>query len=75
MQRATPMDEEEQHRVGLIEIRIKELSQLFNTLDPSPLHERDLDDHAEEYIVSWAREMPENDPITIVVHLPRSEAE
>ncbi|MEY3829037.1 MAG: hypothetical protein RL636_738 [Verrucomicrobiota bacterium] len=31
-------------------------NQLFNTMDPSPFHERDLDHDAEEFIVSWARE-------------------
>jgi hypothetical protein len=67
------MDEDE--GVGLIEVRIRDLGQLFNTLDPSPFHERDLDDDAEEYIVSWARELPADEPISIVVHMPRSEAE
>ena len=28
---------------GVIEVRIRELAQLFNSLDPSPFHERDLD--------------------------------
>jgi hypothetical protein len=28
------------------------ISQLFNSCDPSPFHEKDLDDNAEEYIAS-----------------------
>lgn len=59
---------------GVIEVRIRELSQLFNSLDPSPFHERDLDHDAEEYIVSWARELTADAPIVIVVHLPQDEA-
>lgn len=57
-----------------VEVRIRELAQLFNSLDPSPFHERDLDGDAEEYIVSWARELPANRPLKIVVHLPEAEA-
>jgi hypothetical protein len=58
-----------------IEIRVDEVSQLFNTLDPFPFHERDLDSDAEEYIVGWAREMARHAPLTIVVHLPPRESE
>lgn len=59
---------------GVIEIRVEQFKQLFNSLDPSPFRERDLDDNAEEYIVSWARELPPRQPIQIVVHLPAGEA-
>jgi hypothetical protein len=41
-----------------IQVRIHELRQLFNSIDPSPFRERDLDPDCEEFIVSWAREMP-----------------
>jgi hypothetical protein len=48
-------------------------------MDPSPFHERDLDDDAEEFIVGWAREFPRHDPISLVVHVnqlpPRGDAE
>lgn len=56
-----------------IEIRVDAASQLFNTFDPFPFHERDLDRDAEEYIVGWAREMGHQEPLTIVVHLPPGE--
>jgi hypothetical protein len=39
-----------------IQVRIHELRQLFNSIDPSPFRERDLDADCEEFIVSWARE-------------------
>jgi len=58
-----------------IELKLREISQLFNTLDPSPLHERDLDHDAEEFIVSWAREFPLDEPVTLVVHLGASPQE
>jgi hypothetical protein len=58
----------------IIEVRVKELSQLFNSLDPSPFTERDLDDDAAEYIVEWARELPTHAEFTIALHLPEAEA-
>ena len=56
-----------------IEVRVEEIAQLFDTLDPFPFRERDLDKHAEEYIVSWARELPRNQPIKIIIHAPENE--
>jgi hypothetical protein len=50
-----------------IEIYLNDLSQLFNSMDPSPFHEKDLDDDAEEFIVSWAQEYPVRDPIILVI--------
>ena len=57
-----------------IEIRIEDISQLFQSLDPFPFRERDLDKDAEEFIVSWARELPTDQPLRIVVHLPEAQA-
>jgi hypothetical protein len=34
------------------------MSQLFDALDPSPFHEKDLDHHVEGYIVESIRELP-----------------
>ena len=31
-----------------LELNLHELDQLFNTMDPSPFHEKDLDHDAEE---------------------------
>lgn len=59
---------------GVIEVRLEKLAQLFNSLDPSPFHERDLDDDAEAHIVGWARELSEREPLAIVLDLPREEA-
>jgi len=54
---------------GLIELKLAELNQLFNSMDPSPFHERDLDHDAEEFIVSWAAEHPRQHELKLVVHL------
>ena len=43
--------------------------QLFNTMDPSPFKEKDIDRDAEEFIVSWVREYPVADPVELVVYL------
>jgi len=52
-----------------IEIRIQELSQLFNSMDPTPFHHKDLDPDAEEFIVSWAQEHPRGAELEILIHL------
>jgi hypothetical protein len=56
-----------------IEIAARELIQLFNSLDPSPFPERDLDDEAEAFIVSWAKELSPSERFRIIIHLPRGE--
>ena len=58
-----------------IELRVDRVAQLFQSLDPYPFRERDLGQEAEEYIVSWAGELPTDQPIEIVVHVPESEAQ
>ena len=60
---------------GLIEVRVRELTQLFNSMDPSPFHERDLDADAEEFIISWALEHPRAPRLKLVVHLAKAPAE
>ena len=57
----------------LIEIRLRELRQLFNHLDPAPFHEKDLDPAAEAYIEDAVREIGPRQPCKLVVHLPPSE--
>src|SRR5712664_3616373 len=57
-----------------IELRIEEIAQLFHSLDPFPFREKDLDKDAEEFIVGWARELPTDQLLRIIVHLPASQA-
>jgi hypothetical protein len=55
----------------VIEVSVAELKQLFNSIDPSPFDERDLDPRAEEFIVSWSKELPSNAPLGLRVHVDR----
>jgi hypothetical protein len=59
---------------AVLELRIGELRQLFNAMDPAPFRERDLDPNAETYIVEWARETRPSQPLRLVVHLGREAA-
>jgi hypothetical protein len=56
---------------GTIEVRVRDVDQLFNTIDPSPFLDRDLDRDAEEYIVSVAQAVPREAPLTLVVYVER----
>ena len=59
----------------LVEIRLREVRQMFHTLDPAPFHEKDLDEAAERYLVDACREVGMRNPIRIIIHLPPGEAE
>ena len=54
---------------AVIELRLREIAQLFNSLDPSPFLERDLDAKAEEFIESWAAEIPKHRELALVIHV------
>lgn len=54
-----------------IELNLRDLEQLFNTMDPSPFHEKDLDDDAAEFILSWAQEFHRHEAIDLIVHLEK----
>jgi len=56
-----------------VAIHVGTIGQLFNSFDPSPFRERDLDNDAEDYIVSWVRELPPDAPFDLVIHLPSEE--
>ena len=56
-------------RAHNISLKVHDVSQLFNSMDPSPFLEKDLDDDAEDFIVSWAREFPVDEPLKLSIHL------
>jgi hypothetical protein len=58
-----------QKRENTIEVNLQDLEQFFNSMDPSPFHEKDLDHDLEEFIVSWATEYSLREPVRLVVHL------
>lgn len=53
----------------VIEVRVAELRQLFNAIDPAPFRERDLDPRAEAFIIDWSRELSADAPLALVVHV------
>jgi hypothetical protein len=57
-----------------LQIRLGRTLQIFNTLDPYPFAERDLDPAAEDYLVAWAKELPDRRPLRIEVLVPAEEA-
>lgn len=62
----------------LIELKLNNLRQLFNSFDPSPILEKDLDDKVETYIVQSVREFSLKTPLKLVFYLPdelKNEAE
>jgi hypothetical protein len=59
---------------GDIEIRLRKVAQLLDTLDPSPFREGRLAIGAEEYILGKVKDLPKNQPIRIVVYVPADEA-
>ncbi len=57
------------HGSAVLELHLGELRQLFNSMDPAPFRERDLDPKATDYIVDWATEAPAHQALSMVVHL------
>src|SRR3954453_11682882 len=58
-------------KCAVIEVHVGELKQLFNSIDPSPFRNKDLDPKAEEFIVGWAKDVPPDAPLGLVVDLDR----
>ena len=58
-------------KCAVIEVHVAELKQLFNSIDPSPFRNKDLDPKAEEFIVGWAKDIPRDAPLGLVVDLDR----
>ena len=58
----------------LIEIRLREVRQLFQTLDPAPFFEKDLAEDAAHYLVEACREVGRARPARVVFYLPGTAA-
>jgi hypothetical protein len=50
-----------------IDIRVRDVQQLFDNRDPAPFRERDLDEDAVDYIIAAAEEIPARHPLKIVL--------
>ena len=54
----------------LVELRLSNVHQLFDSLDPAPFPERSLDDEAEAYIIGSVHDISIAEPIKLVFYLP-----
>ena len=54
----------------LIEIKLTSVIQLFNSFDPAPFHEKELDTDAEHYIVDTVDDFPQKTQFKIIIYLP-----
>lgn len=54
---------------SIIEVHIEEMSQLFDSMDPSPFHKKDLDPDAAEYIVGSAQDLHARARLALVLYL------
>jgi hypothetical protein len=54
------------HRLAL---RVREIAQLFNSMDPTPFLNKDLDPEANTFIESWAAGYPPDGRFHITIHL------
>ena len=63
------VQEQRAQGAAVLDLRVSELRQIFDAMDPAPFRERDLDPKAAAYIVGWAEETPKDQPLALVVHL------
>jgi len=63
------IESRESGNTGVIEVKLREVGQLFNSFDPTPFPEKDLDADAEEFIVSWAKEHHKQLPLKLRFHI------
>jgi hypothetical protein len=54
----------------LIEIKLTSVVQLFNSFDPAPFYEKEIDTEAEHYIVDTVRDFPTKTKFKIHIYLP-----
>jgi uncharacterized membrane protein YcjF (UPF0283 family) len=56
----------------LIEIKLNSIIQLFNSFDPAPFYEKEIDTEAEHYIVDTVEDFPAKTKFMIHIYLPPS---
>ncbi len=62
-------------RHGHLRLALRSSNQLFNSFDPSPFYERDLDADAEHFLVSWARELHPHAELKLTLYLKEPPAD
>ncbi|MFZ5617530.1 MAG: hypothetical protein ACOZAA_09455 [Pseudomonadota bacterium] len=50
-----------------INVKLHAIGDLFKSIDPSPLVERDIDDEIEDFVVDWARDAAHGARIRLVI--------
>ncbi|MDQ1923621.1 hypothetical protein [Massilia pseudoviolaceinigra] len=58
-----------QHPTHTLDLRVRELRQLFNSLDPAPFLNKDLDRACEAYIENWALSLPHDCHLHLTIHV------
>ncbi|RSZ56314.1 hypothetical protein HF313_22705 [Massilia atriviolacea] len=58
-----------QHPTHTLDLRVRELRQLFNSLDPAPFLNKDLDRACEAYIENWALALPHDSHLHLTIHV------
>ena len=53
-----------------IAVEVRDLAQLYDSLDPAPFHDKALDPKFEDWLVDSAREHAPGTPLTIALHAP-----
>lgn len=56
-----------------IELHLRDVSQFFHSLDPSPFHDRDLDREAARFIREEFADRPADAETALVVHVPAAQ--
>jgi hypothetical protein len=54
---------------AVVEVHLREVAQLFDSMDPCPFYERDLEPDAEDYITASVFELGPRKPTAIVVYV------
>ena len=60
---------------AIIEVHVELIDQLFNSIDPSPFHTRDMDPAADAYIVNSTKTLPKDASLALIIHLDQSPAD
>jgi hypothetical protein len=58
-----------------IRVALRCALQMFDSIDPSPFHERDIDPDAEQFIINWAREVPKEAPLKLEVAVAETDGD
>jgi hypothetical protein len=59
----------------LIEIKLNSIPQLFNSFDPAPFYEKEIDTSAEQYIVDIVKDFPAKTEFSIHIYLPEEKCD